>query len=124
MMQDLYSDDSVSGVRLRMEPRELVDKTGRMNYDKQVNYRREGSGMLPTIQLGSNRITRLIYEYRKMGGGMNWIAMTGSEFLSFDGHIKQTDAVVVGVYPKERDHVALNARYTAEAIRRLGERKI
>ena len=32
---------------------------------------------------------RLIYEYRKKGGSMNWIAMTGSEFLSFDGHISQ-----------------------------------
>ena len=32
---------------------------------------------------------RLIMDYRKLGGKMNWIAMTGSEFLSYDGNINQ-----------------------------------
>ena len=36
-------------------------------------------------------------------------------------NIKDTDAVCVGVYPKQEDHVALNARYTQEAIDRLGK---
>ena len=35
-------------------------------------------------------------------------------------NIKETDAVVVGVYPHREDHVALNAQYTAKAIARLG----
>lgn len=225
----------------------------------------EECGLNTMLLRGDMHIMRLIYEYRKKGGSMNWIAMTGSEFLSFDGHVNQlmqygpqaiyhhgsvtddlfkkgqydeikrrldvirrkdvpvglgthmpevieyaeehhwgvdfymacvynisrtdrvsssitgkangeeifdpadipvmyktiretpkpclafkilgaarrcgsqadvrgaffeafenikaTDAVVVGVYPKERDHVALNARYTAEAIRRLSERE-
>ena len=36
-------------------------------------------------------------------------------------NIKDTDAVVVGVYPKCEDHIALNAQYTEEAIKRLGK---
>ena len=33
--------------------------------------------------------------------------------------IKPTDGVIVGVYPNGRDEVALDARYTREAIEKL-----
>ncbi len=36
-------------------------------------------------------------------------------------NIKDTDAVVVGVYPKCEDHIALDAQYTAEAIKRVND---
>lgn len=38
-------------------------------------------------------------------------------FVEAFENIKKTDAVVVGVYPKTEDHVALDAAYTEEAIR-------
>ena len=43
-------------------------------------------------------------------------------FVEAFANIKKTDAIVVGVYPKDEDHVALDAAYTAEAIRLTEER--
>ena len=49
----------------------------------------EECGLNAMLLRGDMHIMRLVYEYRKRGGTMNWIAMTGSEFLSYDGHINQ-----------------------------------
>ena len=45
--------------------------------------------------------------------------MVRAAFYEAFENIKPTDAVVVGVYPKGEDHVALDAQYTREAIERL-----
>ena len=56
---------------------------------KETLFHCEECGINTMLLRADMHIMRLIYEYRKEGGKMNWIAMTGSEFLSFDGHINQ-----------------------------------
>lgn len=56
---------------------------------KQTLFHCEECGINTMLLRGDMHIMRLIYEYRKEGGKMNWIAMTGSEFLSYDGHVNQ-----------------------------------
>lgn len=56
---------------------------------KQTLFHCEECGINTMLLRGDMHIMRLIYEYRKEGGRMNWIAMTGSEFLSYDGHVNQ-----------------------------------
>ena len=47
-----------------------------------------------------------------------------SAFMEAFANIKATDAVVVGVYPKTEDQVALNCRYTEEAILAAQKRQV
>ena len=49
----------------------------------------EECGLNSMLLRADMHIMRLIMDYRKLGGKMNWIAMTGSEFLSYDGNINQ-----------------------------------
>lgn len=56
---------------------------------KQTLFHCEECGINTMLLRGDMHIMRLIYEYRKEGGKMNWIAMTGSEFLSYDGNVNQ-----------------------------------
>ena len=46
-------------------------------------------GMNTMLLRSDMHIMRIIHEFRQQGGNMNWIAMTGGEFLSYDGHINQ-----------------------------------
>lgn len=60
-------------------------------YDKikETLFHCEECGINTMLLRGDMHIMRLILEYRQQGGTMNWIAMTGGEFLSYDGHINQ-----------------------------------
>lgn len=46
-------------------------------------------GINTMLLRGDMHIMRIIHEFRQEGGNLNWLAMTGGEFLSFDGHINQ-----------------------------------
>ena len=60
-------------------------------YDKikETLFHCEECGINTMLLRGDMHIMRLILEYRQQGGTMNWIAMTGGEFLSYDGHVNQ-----------------------------------
>ena len=49
----------------------------------------EDCGINSMLLRGDMHIMRLIMEYRANGGTMNWIGMTGSEFLSYEGNVRQ-----------------------------------
>ena len=54
---------------------------------KKALFHCEECGLNSMLLRGDMHIMRLIHEYRMEGGTMNWIAMTGGEYLSYDGHI-------------------------------------
>lgn len=56
---------------------------------KEVLFHCEECGINSMLLRGDMHIMRLLLEYRQEGGTMNWIGMTGSEFLSYDGNVNQ-----------------------------------
>lgn len=56
---------------------------------KETLFHAEECGINSMLLRGDMHIMRLLMEYWKEGGKMNWIGMTGSEFLSFDGNVRQ-----------------------------------
>ena len=73
---------------------------------KQTLFHCEECGINSMLLRGDMHIMRLIHEYRREGGRMHWIAMTGSEFLSYDGHINQ-----VMQYKPDRKSTRLNSSH-------------
>ena len=73
---------------------------------------------LPTVQLGSWRVTRLISGGNPIGG---WAHTTSAvsrhmpEYFTTErtvDHIKPSGAVIVGMYPRFEDEITFNAGYT------------
>lgn len=56
---------------------------------KEVLFHCKECGMNTMLLRSDMHIMRIIHEFRHEGGDLNWIAMTGGEFLSYDGHINQ-----------------------------------
>jgi hypothetical protein len=56
---------------------------------KRLLFRCEECGINSMLLRGDMHIMRLLLEYRAEGGRLNWIGMTGSEFLSFEGNVRQ-----------------------------------
>ncbi len=56
---------------------------------KQTLFHCKECGINSMLLRGDMHIMRIIHEFRQDGGDLNWICMTGGEFISYDGHINQ-----------------------------------
>ena len=59
---------------------------------KETLHRCEEFGINTMQMRGDSHIMRIVREYRAEGGTMKWIAQTASEFLSYEGNVRQIAA--------------------------------
>ncbi len=56
---------------------------------KETLFRAEEFGINTMQMRGDTHIARIVREYRAEGGKMKWIAQTASEFVSYEGNVRQ-----------------------------------
>jgi len=99
-------------------PRESMAVTGRSAYDEEVYLPEDRDAMCATIR----QVAKPVLAFKILAASRlcGTPAEVAEAFRYAYGHIKPTDAVVVGLFPKYSDQVAEDLAYTAEACAAAG----